>query len=209
MPPKILLIHGFAVGLSSPILRCKLGPEAEFLAFKDDIADGLARVFKWGIQARVAWSQLLNPFYIYRHYKLERAMALDEATHEQLQIELEQMQPEVIVCHSMGCVLLQAHLLAFKLPSSVRAIVFVQSDSEFGARVDVSVPVYNLYCPWDPTLIASSLTRGQWCAGLRPMKSRGTHNRLFPLYRLPNLHTSSIRGAQLKQFVRTLNQKHV
>jgi len=197
MKSRIALIHGFAVGLTSPLVRPGFGPTVGMTAFKNEVANGTARVFKWGSFKKVPFHQLINPFFLHSHYLVERAMAFDKKTHLELHKFLSKAQPQVVVCHSMGTVLLNEFLNSFELPASVKAIIFVQSDLPWDISIKTNRQLYHLYCPWDPTLLASSIANRSWRAGLRKLKQAGVKNILMPLFRLPNLHTSSIRDRKL------------
>lgn len=200
---KIVLLHGFAVHLTAPIVRPPFGPSASMSAFDELVSAGEARVFPWGITQHVKPWQLLNPLLIqnlYRdEYKLIQSLKLQRA----LQLFLEQEKPSVIVCHSMGCSLLQIYLEKFTLPSSVKSIVLVQSDLAATKQLHTDAEINHLYCPWDPTLLLSSLVSNNLRAGLCKSKQAGVNNILFPLVTLPNLHTSSICDKKLLKFVTT------
>ena len=199
--PRIALLHGFAVGLTSPFVRPGLGPTVGFRAFREDVADGSARVFPWGSYRNVKLHELVNPLFLYRHYLTERAMAFDRATQKRLHDFFVELQPDIIVCHSMGSVLLHEYLAHFSLPNSVRAIVFVQSELPTTTHLATKVPVYNIFCLWDLSLLASALVHWHWRVGLGAWKHPGVTNIFFPLFRVPNLHMSSMRSPKLRELV--------
>jgi hypothetical protein len=201
---RIALIHGFAVHLTAPIIRRGFGPTASFRAFASLVETGEARVFSWGVQRRAKPWQLLNLFFLHDLYLAERKLTMSPALHTELSAFFVRERPEVIVCHSMGSVLLAEYLKQNALPNSVRVIVFVQSDLPATTAVSAPVPIYNLYCPWDPTLMLSSFNALQWKAGVAPLTSKDVTNILFPLTKPLNLHTSSIRDPKLVAFVRSL-----
>ncbi|MEY4722895.1 MAG: hypothetical protein RLZZ324_408, partial [Candidatus Parcubacteria bacterium] len=177
----IALIHGYAVGLTAGKIRPGLGASAGFFAFDGDVRDGTASVFRWGLERDVRPWNLCNPAFILRYYFTERAMAVAARTHADLRAYLERGRPTVIVAHSMGTLLLRSYAKSNPLPASVRAIVFVQSDLAWDDDVDMGVPITNAYCPWDPTLLASSITHLKLRAGLRPMRSAKVTNVMLPL----------------------------
>ncbi len=204
---NIALIHGYAVGLTSPGVRPPYGKNAGMSAFDSSLRSGEASVFHWGLTKEVSFFQLLNPFFLRDYYKAECRAAEDIATHEELKIFLEQEQPRAIVCHSMGSVLLDSYLHRFVLPNSVRVLVFVQSDLPATISITTSVPLYNFFCPWDPTLLLSSLYHGAWRAGVKSMRVPSARNNIFfPLTRPINLHTSSIRDPKFSDFIHTFLQ---
>jgi hypothetical protein len=202
---RIVLLHGFAVHLTAPVLRPPFGPSASMTAFDKLVSTGEARVFPWGIDRKVSPVELLLPRVIQKLYKEELDLIHTNELQTNLKLFLEQEQPETIVCHSMGCELLQLHLENFTLPSSVKSIVVIQSDLPISTSFRTTVPIYHLYCPWDPTLILSSVTNKSIRAGLLASKNSNVQNVLFPLVRISNLHTSSIRDKKLLDFINSLS----
>ena len=81
----------------------------------------------------------------------------------------------------------------------------IQSDLPINTSFHTSVPIHHLYCPWDPTLILSSVTNKSLRAGLLASKNSNVQNILFPLVRISNLHTSSIRDKKLIAFINSLS----
>jgi hypothetical protein len=202
---RIVLLHGFAVHLSSPVIRPPFGPSASMSAFDNLVSTGEAKVFPWGIERNVSLIKLLHPSTIQNLYKEELNLIHSKKLQTDLKLFLEQEQPETIVCHSMGCELLQRHLNTFTLPASVKSIVTIQSDLPVGTSFHTSVPIHHLYCPWDPTLILSSIVNNSLRAGLLSSKYSNGRNMLFPLVRLSNLHTSSIRDKKMIDFINSLS----
>ncbi|MCX6715079.1 MAG: hypothetical protein NTX72_04670 [Candidatus Uhrbacteria bacterium] len=198
---KIVLLHGFAVHLTAPIVRPAFGPSASMSAFDELVSTGEARVFPWGIAKRVKPWQLLNPLLIQQLYQDEYKLIQSLELQRTLQLFLEREKPSMIVCHSMGCSLLQNYLEKFTLPSSIKSIVLVQSDLAATKKLRTNVTLHHLYCPWDPTLLLSSLVSNHLRAGLCKSKQAGVNNILFPLTTFPNLHTSSICDKKLPEFV--------
>lgn len=206
---KFVLIHGFAIGLTTPIFRPPFGPSAGFYAFDKTVESGEAVVFPWGIERQVNLFQILNPFFLANHYEDEKFLAQARETRERLRAFLEREQPEIIVCHSMGCFLLNKYLENFTLPKSVRAIVFSQSDDIISPppltpSTPSSLSTHNLYCPWDPTLLISSIYNKKWRAGLRPARQKGVWDIFFPLVLPFNFHTSGLRDKKLVKFVQQI-----
>jgi pimeloyl-ACP methyl ester carboxylesterase len=202
---RLALIHGYAVRLTSPFVRRGFGATAGFDAFAEDVASGAAAVFRWGLVEEMPPYALLDPAAQHRFYHAELAEALSPATQTRLRDFLAREQPEVIVAHSMGTTLLHAYARAYGLPSSVRAVVMVQSDLPHDADLSVFPRVLNLYCPWDPTLALSSLLSLSRRAGLGPVPGANVTNVLLPAWLPPNPHTSALRDPLLREVVlRTL-----
>lgn len=195
---SIVLIHGFAVGLTAPPIREAFGPSASFDVFEDAVAEGDASVFPWGIAQELPWWKLLDVRELWDVYKKELHMAQSEHVHEALREFLDQKQPNAIVCHSMGCTLLAEYLKHFSLPASVKSVVFVQADFPADQEIPTDISIHHIYCPWDPTLLLSSIVQGRLRAGLTStINAKKMTSHLVPLVRPWNLHTSSIRDERL------------
>lgn len=193
------LVHGYATGLRVPRLRPPLGANAGFSAFDAELARGNASIFRWDIPETVEVRDVVKVEPLISLYERERRLVSDEATHARLAFYLNAEQPEAIVAHSMGCALVWEHLRRHSLPASVRRVVFVQADlvTSPGDLPPLSADLLNLYCPWDPVLMASVLYHRKGRAGLTGLRVRGVQNRLFPLWKPWNLHTSCIRDRRL------------
>jgi hypothetical protein len=202
--PRIALLHGFGVGLTSPLLRPSVGPTGGFRAFGEAIASGEAALFRWGVDRRASWRQMLSPRFWWRHYREEDRLAADPATLARLDEWLRQAAPAVVVCHSLGGVLLANFLERHRLPDSVRAIVAVQSNLPRHRQLHTSVPVHNLWCPWDPHLLFAALAHLELRAGVTPQRQPGVTDVFWPLGAGPHPHVNSIRSPRLARFVRGL-----
>lgn len=206
---KVVLIHGYGSHLTTPLFRPTFGPCSVFTAFREMIKNKEAAVFHWGLKRHVNLFQILNHLFLINHYEDEKLLAQSHETHKQLQNFFEQKKPEIIVCHSMGCFLLNNYLKNFVLPKSVRIVIFSQSDDIVFPKISESLNscnflIQNLYPPWDPTLLFSSIYNKKWRAGLRPTRQNKIKNIFFPL-RLPvNLHTSAVRDRRLVDYVNKL-----
>jgi alpha-beta hydrolase superfamily lysophospholipase len=201
---RVALIHGYAIGLTSPGIRRGFGATAGFRAFAADITAGEAAVFRWGLERAAPWHALLDPVAQYRFYLAEQADAVSVATQERLRVFLERERPSVVVAHSMGTALLLAYARAHGLPPCVRHVVMAQSDLIADADLSAFPRVHNLYCPWDPTLLASAVMSRRRRAGLGPVRGAHVTNLLLPAWRLPNLHTSAPRDPQMRDYARRL-----
>lgn len=198
---KMVLVHGFGIGITAPFFRPGFGNHAGFAAFKKLIACGEAVVFSWGIKKPVGLWQILNPFFWRGIYEKEKILSQVVTTHQQFCEFLFHEQPEIIVAHSMGCYLLNEYLNKNFLPPSVKKIVFVQADLSNKIKLNFSLPILNLYCPWDPTLWLSVLYNRAWRGGLSPINNSLVKNVFLPLWRLPNLHNGILRTRHLKKIV--------
>lgn len=194
---QILFIPGFATKLTSPIIRTGQGTLTGCGIFSELIKTGKASLFDWGIQEHVCFLKLINPFFILRLYKSEQHLATDFSTTSRLQLQILTQQPSVIICHSMGSVILLALINNHALPECVKRIVFIQSDTDSNSQLPPDILIFNLYCPWDPSLILSSLFARKWKQGLRPRRQPNVKNIFFPLWKPINLHTSSIRDRKI------------
>jgi pimeloyl-ACP methyl ester carboxylesterase len=207
---KYFLIHGYGVGADYGFWRKKLSKNCGFGAFDKLLLDRQATVFSWGIEKKFNGWQFFNPLAHIRLYLLEQAKACQKETLEKLKLSLEKAQPEIIVAHSMGTFLLLKFLGQNDIPKSVKTIVFVQSNVSYLYPIPKNLldsldknhlKLINLYCPWDTTLPFVLLTNGGIAAGLVGYKHSKIHNKVFPLYKRLNLHTSSINDSDLIRYL--------
>lgn len=201
---RLVLIPGFATNISYGS-RLRLGGFAGFRAFAPLIKEGTATVFRWGVQTSVSRWQSLNPLFFLSLYRQEREMITTRSLQASLARFLEQEQPETIVCHSLGTWFLLRTMSSFSLPSSVQRIIFNQSDTPVSflasATDRLTVPLLNVYCPWDPSLLVSWLLSGTRRVGLCRVSHPRIQNRLFPLWRPFNVHLSALRDQKFVDVV--------
>lgn len=208
---RIILIHGFATGIGYSFFRPAYGKDAGFSSFRQDIESGNAKTFRWDLKENASFFQSLNPFYTWRIYRREKKIAHDPDTYRRMAKLLLREQPEIILCHSMGCFLFLEYLKHQKLPASVRHVIFNQADipasgTRFPAEIEAgihkkSLLITNTYCPWDPTLWCSAFMTKSIKAGLVGLKHPFIQSCLFPLLKPINLHTAAIRSSRFRRFV--------
>lgn len=197
----IALIHGFATGLDVSVFRARKGADAGFGGFRRAIEEGRARAFRWDVAELVSFWRALSPLTYLNVYRREQAQIHSETTHEALKAFLQREQPRVIVCHSMGCALLLSFLARHALPASVRHVVFVQADIPGNTVLPSveNVAWHNLYCPWDPTLLASTVLHASLRGGLCGLGDAQAVNRLTPLLGI-NPHVASINDPSIEKW---------
>ncbi len=195
----IALIHGFATGLDLSVIRAARGTEAGFFGFTDLIEKGIAKPFRWDERESLSFWKSLSPLTYLAVYKREAESIRSETTLAALDAFFKDEKPRVVVCHSMGCALLLSYLSRRALPPSVRHVVFIQADIPRDMTLPTSANVtwHNLFCPWDPTLFASSLYHRSVRAGQTGLKDPRAANRLTPLWRGINLHTATISDPRI------------
>ena len=125
---KYLLIHGFGTKVNYDLGFFQYPPTEDFLAWKDLIKSGEAKIFSWGIRQSKTFKNVLNPLPYLQLYKAELKLANNKYMLEELNKTIVATQPEIIVCHSMGSYLLENYCGSFELPNSVTKIVFSQAD---------------------------------------------------------------------------------
>lgn len=210
--PKVLFIHGFATHVRFSIFRqARTDGDTGFEACRDLIEAGFGKVFEWGLAEEANWLQSLNPFYIHHVYTFEQLIAHSPSVHQELNEMMREFEPEIVFCHSMGAELLFDFLREYRLSLSVRKIVFVQADisshvlvHDVGLREKIiqnGIPIVNVFCPWDPSLLFSSWLHEDMRAGLVGLDFPDVVNILWPLWRLPNLHMSSLKSKWLRDIL--------
>lgn len=211
---NIVLIHGFATGIRFSIFRAPQGTDAGFEGFREDIARGTALPFRWDISDEASFFDVFNPRFTRQVFIKEHLRAQNSAWQERLVQFLEDEQPSTILCHSLGCVFMLETMNRFGIPPSVHTIVFNQSALPTSAELTNptiqqritarTLQCINTYCPWDPTLWIGMIIERAWLNGLFPTRKTWLTNIFFPLYLLPNLHTSAIRSQRFRDWVFSL-----
>ncbi|MEK7458867.1 MAG: hypothetical protein AAB663_00500, partial [Patescibacteria group bacterium] len=193
---RIALIPGYATELATKGFRSARATDAGFTAFRTLINQAHAVTFRWGIPRTLSFFATLALMPILTLYRNEEQHAITERTMSNLKTFLTTHQPEVIVAHSLGARLLMEYCHRHTLPASVKRVVLCQADMPtVTPPLHHHVEILHVYCPWDPSLILSSILHSDVRAGLRKMA--GVRNILIPLWRPINFHTSSIRDARL------------
>ena len=207
---KILLLHGYGVGVTYPFFRQALGPHAGFDAFGPQIDAGEAVVFRWDIAVTISLLNLLNPFAYLKLYRDEFALARSASLQARLGQVFSEAQPETIVCHSMGAALLLTYVEQHGLPGCVRRVVFSQADIDADYPVpsalhqrltDGSLRLDNYHSWQDQALWSSAFIHRSWRAGLFGLRDARVRNHFFPLRRGPNWHTSAICDPEFRRIV--------
>lgn len=207
---KYLLIHGYGIGLQYSFLKSAEGENAGFGAFDDLIEAGDAKVFHWEMSRKLNFWETINVKTSIKQYNVEMLKIENQEVYNSLQKELELTRPEAIVCHSAGGFLLLRYLTNHKLPSSVKKIVFIQSnipqnmvfpDYLQEKLQQKKIKLLNLYCYWDQALWSLVIIGRQISIGLLGSKNTYVKNIFFPLYKGVNLHTSSINDTKIFPFI--------
>jgi hypothetical protein len=197
---KSLLIHGYGVLATYPIIRPQSSPHLGFRVFQNQLNQGSSLLFRWGKKRKYSFPEMLNPLEYLRLYREEKRLAKDPNTFKNLASLLETHQPETIVCHSMGCFLFQQFSLSYSLPLSVKQIILVQADMNRNEETPKNwntITVKNVWCFWDQALWESVFVNRYLPAGLFGLKSKTVQNIFFPLYRTLNLHESPLNDPKL------------
>ncbi len=90
--------------------------------------------------------------------------------------------PEIVMCHSMGCQFLANYLQTNLLPSSVRKIILLQGDTSRLTQFNTTVPIISSYCYWDYTLWVSVILNRYLPIGL--VGSKTVNNKFLVLLQL-------------------------
>lgn len=202
---KIVLIHGYGVGLSTK--KNSLSLDLGFTAFYNKLISKDVALFSWYQEESHSLLSFLNPRFHYQTYIKEKAAAKSPAILNTLKQFLEKEHPSVIVCHSLGAYLFLEYLKQFSEISSIKKVVFVQADIANSTKIPTgthNIEFINVFCPWDPALISSWILHDYRPAGLTGWHQPGVHNTFVPLFGHWNLHNSSIMQKQFAQFVASL-----
>lgn len=208
----IVLIHGYGVGLSAS--KHPLEQHLGFAGFYELIQRKSVKIFAWHQEENHSPFYFFNPLNHYKVYKKEKSAAKSEALFSQLNEFLNKEQPQTLVCHSLGALLLLNYIQHHNLPASVKKVVLVQADvpadltqivtSSSLNKLMSTTTVLNIYCPWDPALITSKVLHHYTPAGLTNLNFPKIKNKMIPLFGHWNLHTATIMQKQFAQFVDSL-----
>lgn len=201
----LLLIHGFAIGLDTWFHPQK-NHLAGFEVFADDIESGNARVFRWTAEQKPSFFASLNPLFYREYYRQERQKAQDIVTLRDLHRVIDESQPRVIVCHSMGCYLLLQYVLRFNLAPSVKKVVFIQADCSVKEMKQSNIAseaakLINVYRFFDPSLWISTMYHRTLRMGLYAPKLPNLSCIYHPSYVQLNPHTSALSDKKLKNIL--------
>lgn len=198
---SVVLVHGYAGETRVPIFRSPLDETAGFLGLRSLVESGEAHVFAWGVPRDLTLAEAFNPATFKSIYENEQEIVMQEEAQKCLYTFLERHKAITVVGHSLGARYIYEMAKHIGVPNCVQRVVWVQGGVDASLNFQGLFPeLVNLYCPWDPTLLLSALFFHQsFRAGLCPI--RGAKNHLFPLWRLPNLHTSSQKSPQLKRWL--------
>lgn len=200
---KVVLIHGFASSVNIPALKRKRTAGSEF-----SVATTLpieAKIFPWAIPKEYHITHLLDPRTFHRLYQEEQRKTETPETLATLSSFLTKEEPEIVLCHSMGCaLLLQLLNSTHPLPRSIKRIIFFQADipttltqKHVHALKEAGIQIENYFCPWDQALLTSMVLHKKLRAGLTGLRGKEVHNTFFPLWRLPNFHVSLLKEKAL------------
>lgn len=192
---KFILIHGYGSGANYSIFK-KYPEDLEFSGFKKVLDSKDAVFFRWFKVYNFSFLQTLNPWTHVKLYLTEKKDVAKNEIIEELNKTITQEKPEIIICHSMGSLLLKNYLEKNTLPDSVKKIVLVQADIPHNSSFNTSIKITDFFCFWDPSLICSLFINRSIPAGLFGLKSP-SRNVFFPLLRLPNIHLASIKSKKL------------
>ena len=198
-PNRVLLIPGYGTGVTYALWRPRRQELRGFAVFAHTPG---VELFEWGEELHYHLFSSLNPLASYQLYRTEQRLVRDPDLQAKLRERIKEFDPEVIVAHSMGGVLLLASLR--ETNRSLRKIIFAGSDvrvnPESRTRLQdyakYGVELHNLYCPWDQALLASLGLNLSVPLGLRAHPLFRSH--FLPLYRTWNLHESSLHDPYLR-----------
>ena len=188
---KYLLVHGYGIGINSFLQKPKK-EDGGFKAFSSLVSKGEAVVFRWDEKQELSRIETLSPFSYLDLYRSEKKKSFKASLLGKLDTIVNQVQPSIIVGHSMGAQLIKNYLDLYKPIQSLKLIIWSQADIESSVIVSSRIPIHNYYCQWDQSLWTSSFLNLKMRAGLIGASSTSIINYFWPLNKTYNPHTSAI-----------------
>ncbi len=199
----------------SKIIKRKPQEYAGFSAFKDDVNNGTAAVFKWYIE-----TDFPNLEYFYhvpkqlQVYRTEQQLAISPEIRNRFTTFLGTEKPQIVVAFSLGSILSFSYFDLYGVPDYIHTLVTVQaalpnnfqfSHSQVNQRLEEkSLRWINYYCPWDMLLPFVMVVDKAIPSGLAGSKNKFAQNKMFPLRGKWNIHTGSISDPLFRAEVNTL-----
>lgn len=200
---RFLYLHGYGTAIESFFQRPLPQHRGFWLSENFNQQHSVLPPFDWSIRTKLNWWAALNPCTQFQVYLKYRQAVEDEQVLKKLNSMLKAEQPTTLVCHSLGCQLLLNYLKFFQLPASVNRVIFLQADIPHDQKIDLpkEVTLTNVYCPWDFSLLVSSLYHFKLRAGIFGLntlktekgKSSNHQNVFFPALIWGNPHTAVLR----------------
>jgi len=206
----LVLIHGFGTQIEQWKFRKPLDEKRGFLAFSEDIEQGKAVVFTWGIQQEFDFVEVINPLTFLDVYKKEKEMSESKKMLNELTNFLETYQPDTVVCHSMGAFLLWNVVDSGNLPPCVKTVILVQADVQTNRELpqhekavieDGNRKWYNIYCQWDNALLSSFAVNQALPTGLVGAQNKYITNIFYALEKGPNFHEEILKQEKFRDLV--------
>lgn len=197
MSMKYYLIHGYgrALNFSEKEVPANMG----FYIFDEELKSGQAKVFDWAIRVKRNFWSLYNPVTQIRLYYKEKKKAEYKSLQSQLWQNLQKDNPEIVICHSLGCQLFLNTIKNFGSLESIKKVIFVFADLPNNQKLEnLKTELINFYCYWDNALLASSLLNLYLPLGLLGAKDTEVKNVFYKLTKGPNLHQQIWRDNNFK-----------
>ena len=203
---KLILIHGYGSAIKYSIFKNYNRNNLAFAGFDLQLKSGEAKLFEWFIAQKWNLLQVLNPFSHINIYREEKKKVYQEQTLEDLHLFLRHEKPETIICHSMGALLLNNYLKKYHFEDTIKRIVLIQADIPKNTLFPkLDVPLFNIYCPWDPTLFISLMINHYLPAGLFGLKC-ASKNIFLPLWGAFILHIASIGNQKTAKLINSFEK---
>lgn len=166
---KILLIHGYGIGINSPFQRDKLENSSFYEAFKHKHKKNLY-FYNWTVcfDKLKLW-EASNPFVQINIYKQEQSFINDINNQKKLANYIRTNNITKVVAHSMGAnFVLQT--INNHCVESLKTIFVLQGDCDINlnhldSKLNHQINIINYYNPFDYSLLTSILINGKLRAG--------------------------------------------
>lgn len=197
---KYFLIHGY--GKSLDIREKKIPKNLGFYIFDYEIYNKEAYVFNWAINNHRSFFSKINIISQVKLYYQEKARIKKTIWQKKLFDEINELKPEIIICHSMGSKFFLDTITNYGLNKSIKKIIFVLADipqnTNFTILLNNNIKFVNIYCFWDNALLSSMLINQYMPIGLFGIKNSKETNLFWNLNYGINLHQDIWRDPTFK-----------
>jgi len=197
---KYFLIHGYGKSLD---IREKIIPKnLGFYIFDNELNNKDAYVFNWSIGNHRSFISKINIISQLKLYYKEKSKIEKSIYQKKLFEKINELKPEIMICHSMGCKFFLDTIKKYGLNKSIKQVIFVLADIPQNTDLTIlskgDLKFKNIYCWWDNALLSSMLLNRYKPIGLFGIPYHRKFNIFWRLNYGINLHQDIWRDNNFK-----------